>query len=409
MATDPFVDRFSTHAVHARLDQIGKVVQSLLLKHSSQDVVLRLQRIADGIQLAQMRISVVDARWVGTGPLSQLEQHSQEILNQLNSFSGTQNMGHLKQANTSLDDGLLSEVRKLPVVENSEDALMSLSAAISKSRGKLLSELDEIRTEIAKAQAVAQQRTAEIADLRKKVTEQDSRVTKINERADAAIAAINKNAADSEQQREQRFVAFQKEQGTAADVGFQQRISAIETLLAQSRTTTAAALESLNGDLEKAKKILGAIGNTALTGDYRRAADSNEKTANDLRSNAVMALAAMVILIAFVVFSVGNGSVSWQAALFRLTAAISLAAIATYLARESSKHRAVGHRMRRLELELASIDAFTALVPDEQRQALKLELARKYFANETDTPQSTEMSAKDILKEIRACFRAFRK
>ena len=68
--------------------------------------------------------------------------------------------------------------------------------------------------------------------------------------------------------------------------------------------------------------------------------------------------------------------------------------------------------MRRMELELASIDAFNALLPKDEQDKIKAEMARKYFGNVVSDAANAEggraLTTKDVLKEIREMLRALK-
>jgi hypothetical protein len=411
MSTDPYVDRFLNHVVHQRLAEISKLARQLLdgLESKEPSTRQRLLRIADGTDLAITRLAIVDARWVGPDPLAKLDRSTQDLINSLQSFAKEKNAAYLKTGNTLLDDGLLATINSLPFAGKVDAAVEPLSEVVTNFRSRLQSDLDALRVAAEDVRQKIIERSAELTGLQQATKEQTQRLTKQNERVDSAIAELNRRAADIEQQREVRFTEFQREEIEKQTKVLNDHIEAMDKIVARANVVSDETLQSLEDTRTKVAKIYGSIGNEALTGDYKRTANSNEIAANTLRRGAIIALTGMAGLIAVVAFSAGVGSVSWDVAIFRLTAAIALAAFATYLARESTKHRAVADKMRRLELELASIDSFTAFLPDEQRNALKGELARKYFANHPEPDVSESIRFRDVMKEARAFIRALRK
>lgn len=408
---DPFIERFAKHAAHDRLREILTVAQKLIVGVDASDPAsaIRLCRIADGVEFAIGRLTLVDARWVGTGPLAKLEQHSQELLNTVQKYSGDKNPVHLKQANTHLDDGLLVTIAALPFPNSVNEAAGAMHKLLQDLREKSRLDLASLRETATELGQLLNDRKNDLSKLDGAIGEQTNRVTKQNERVDAAIAELNKRAADLEQQREIRFIEFQKDEAAKQSDRLNEHVQTLDKIVARTNTVSHETLHSLEDTRSKVSKIYGTIGNEVLTGDYRRTANENETAANSLRRGAILALTAMALLIAAVVFTAGSDQISWPAALFRLTAAITLAGFAAYLARESGRHRAVAEKMRRLELELASIDAFIALLPDEQRNALKVQLAGKYFANQPEPDAPQDLGFRDIMKEARAFIRALRK
>ena len=59
--------------------------------------------------------------------------------------------------------------------------------------------------------------------------------------------------------------------------------------------------------------------------------------------------------------------------------ALLLAAPAYYAAQQSREHRGLERRYRSMELELASMNPYLELLPEELQQAVKTELASRYF------------------------------
>ena len=65
-------------------------------------------------------------------------------------------------------------------------------------------------------------------------------------------------------------------------------------------------------------------------------------------------------------------------------AAAALSYPATYAARESNKHRRLEILNRKAELELAAINPFIELLPENKKQEIKEKLVEKYFGNNSN-------------------------
>ena len=73
---------------------------------------------------------------------------------------------------------------------------------------------------------------------------------------------------------------------------------------------------------------------------------------------------------------------------------------AAYAANESSKHRERERLNRKVHLELASIDAYLVLLPEDQRNNIKGNLAEKFFGVPVLKEKADELSPKDLFGVI---------
>lgn len=86
----------------------------------------------------------------------------------------------------------------------------------------------------------------------------------------------------------------------------------------------------------------------------------------------------------------------------RIAISLILSIPAAYLTRESAKHRQQHYRHRAAALDLATIDPFLASMPEDKRNELKLEIAKRLFAQTEATPQaeSYPINVQEILMAL---------
>ena len=93
----------------------------------------------------------------------------------------------------------------------------------------------------------------------------------------------------------------------------------------------------------------------------------------------------------------------WKLFAFRLGTTLVIAIPAVYAAQESSKHRQREQSNRRLHLELAAIDAYLELLPEEKRHEIKAALTDKFFGKEEkiieDGSKNTNHALLKIIEE----------
>lgn len=105
-----------------------------------------------------------------------------------------------------------------------------------------------------------------------------------------------------------------------------------------------------------------------------------------------------VLCVAGIVIQVSQKDFNWEVALFRLAVAIVCGAPAWYCAHESTHHRKIEHRNRRIELELASLSSYLAEMPDEDRRRIILELSKDYFGRDDErAPEELITKLKAVL------------
>ena len=86
-------------------------------------------------------------------------------------------------------------------------------------------------------------------------------------------------------------------------------------------------------------------------------------------------------LLIYTIWDISSDTFDWTKSLVRILAAAALSYPATYAARESSKHRKLENLNRKAELELAAINPFIELLPEQKKQEIKEKLVEKYFGN----------------------------
>lgn len=98
-------------------------------------------------------------------------------------------------------------------------------------------------------------------------------------------------------------------------------------------------------------------------------------------------------------YSIGHET-DWRVFAFRLGTVIVLAVPAVYAANESSKHRERERLNRKIHLELASIDAYLVLLPENQRNQIKGGLTERFFGLPLVKEKAEEVTQKDLFSVL---------
>jgi len=138
--------------------------------------------------------------------------------------------------------------------------------------------------------------------------------------------------------------------------------------------------------LSLARQATGDIGATSLGHEYHNYATREARTATVLRRWAI-AVTGVIAVLAFW-FNARLSEATIAVELLRLSVAIPLAALAGYLARESSKHRREANWARERAIALHTMPAYVAESNKDDGHALRQALGMRVFGAPADRPDS---------------------
>ena len=124
------------------------------------------------------------------------------------------------------------------------------------------------------------------------------------------------------------------------------------------------------GARDQARQAAGATGESALAAHFGGYAENERRTAN-LPTFSVAVLLTITALAAVLLFRSTPKDVSTTEELAKLSLTVPLAALAAYLAREASHHRAVAQWAAELEVQLLTVDAYTTPLSSELRDRIR--------------------------------------
>lgn len=310
--------------------------------------------------------------------LSSLNSEVDAGLQQINTFLGNYNMGHINNAVNNFNSAL-NRVRNLPLPFAKGDYDFSKSIAnfeqiIKEKYSALENEKNELAKEIENQKTDLQQKDSEIKRLFKLVESKETEIQSLNTQFQTEFSALKTKAT---QEIETDRNTFRKE----IDVDKSSYKTEIDGLKSKIETDTSGLVSNLNTKLEEAKKIVNVIGDIGVTGNYQKIANEHGSAANLWRWITIVFMAAFSTLLVWTIYDLSSNGFDWIKSLIRILAAAALSYPATYAARESSRHRKLETINRTAELELAALSPFIELMPEEKRQAIKEKLVDKYFGN----------------------------
>jgi hypothetical protein len=332
--------------------------------------------------------------------LGQLNANIQTPLNELTSFLGNKNPGHLTNAATYLEQNILSlfwgfTPQAQKTAKTTFPALIDLQASAAKQainalqdqRDKLLSRIEDIATTTTSLEASLEQVSTGAA----------------KERAEAAstVAKLEQLFTEKETERQNMFDATVKE--------FHKEFSEFST---NSLSSSSNLISELQAQRDKAARIVQVVGDIGATGNYQRTANAESKQANFWRWVTVGIFAAGICLAGATFYKFWGQPLTTDTALsvlIRLLYAIAITAPAWYTAKESARHRTNADRARQTELELASIGPFIELLPEDKKNEIREKLTPLYFGRAVETHNVTSPFDSTVIKDFVEMIKAVKK
>ncbi len=389
----------------------------------------RLERV---VRFVESRLAESDPFLAARGVLDEVQKNADGTLGALTAYQNTGDPSHLSQAQRH-GDALVRIASQLavPLSLQDLDGLREHVSSFRRSAGKHLANLErdaeELRGHIAQTDQARGESLARLGELREEIKQDKGRL-------DAAISEFQSQFSKAQEARRTEFAqeqkareatyqgTLQKAQGELAEVKLTFGSDAAEAVEAFHSQGAAARLEEAQiakshldalSDLEdQAAQIVGAIARTGMAGGYQQEADSQQKSARIWRWVVVGSLVGLAIAAGYALLAArqpGGGGLDLGVFLARLGLGIPMAVMAGYGMRQADRHERTERRLRKIQLELASLTSYLELMPEEQRQAIQHELVSRFFSqDQSDGADTTESSiqlaatkqALELLKDL---------
>jgi hypothetical protein len=387
-------EKFKEHIVFERLEQ---------LKSRLQEDEVREKISIEWLSFYDSVVEYISERLNTTFPIliqeAELNALANEIasgLAQINSFLGNNNTGHLNNANNNFITAL-NRVRNFPLPIpkskfNFSKEIANFETVVSEKYKLLENKNKEINQKISKLNSLLTKKQNEIDKLNQLLAQKQNEINNLSTNFKAELNNI-KTAANQQFEQEknkfrQEFDAekqnFIKEKELLQESLNKEREkyeTEIEELKNKISQNTSDIVEELKTKLEESKRLVNIIGNVGATGNYQKIADYHKKQANMWRWIALSFMIVLIALLIWTIYHITGGEFNWKVAVVRIVAFSALLYPATYAAKESGKHRRLENLNRKYELDLASINPFIEILPEEKKQEIKEKMVEKFFGN----------------------------
>ncbi len=414
-------DRFKNHAVHQELDLVKKKIEPLLDSAEQPEVIDRLIRLKEVIIHTVNTFKIFDPMFVPILVLKEILDSLQTLNTNLDNFSQSKKIGHLNQANSQADS-ILTNLGYVPKIESELDLKLFMERTntyldqIGNSVRDLKEEVSDVDN---KAGETREEILLDAESLKKNIEEQKSDIEAQKGRLDQAIATFQGQFSDAEALRNTQ----EAEAANKREVQFQQNLTALEKKqndyidkvnmtvddkliqweqvlekeIEEKKEQIENGIEDIKKQVEEAKKLVNLTGNISITGDYQKIANQEKFAANMLRLGALLLFTIGVGIAGYLIYLSSGEKFEWLQLLARMPFSLTVLVPAAICLSESHTHRRREEYNRRMELQLASINPYLALLDDEQRKGKIEELTNSFFGN-FDIIQTKEKS--NILERL---------
>lgn len=374
-------DRVAEHDAVRLLGVLETTLESLESNDASEAEDLeRLKRVVSHLRSV---VDNVDAQLLTLETLNNLASPLQSIATSVQSWVDEEDGPHLSQANTYADQALNVAVPVSLGAPSDGEGLRRSAESFRRSAGQLVRGLtEEVDTSKTHLQETRDELSEEIDKLRGSVGEISTRLQQHQETLDQQLTNQTQEFQAAQQERAERFDNGITSQSAEFDKALGAAIEKSEQAVTDFSVKGAAIVEDMEEQRSKAETLLDAIGRTGTEFGFKEYAESEKNEANRWRWVAVASLAAIVGIGLWVLFGAQRAEeIDLSLSLLKLVVTLPLGALAAYAGRQSQQHRQNETATRMLHLDIAAIDPYIALLPENEQHLIKAEMARRIFGH----------------------------
>jgi hypothetical protein len=415
------------------IDQAGR------LADVEPEAVEALERLRSVLALCGKRLGGIDPLTISTGSLDSIAVGFDQQKAAIEAFISDRSTAHLIDANHAADAAVVG-LAQIPSISSSEE-LIGLMQAVTSYRdlmdeqlhsgtssrretqghiGELTKSLDDLKvyaqTTLAdlkiQLEAERQKISSQAAEQQKAFADaQESRGNAFRETILSVQGNLTKTLTDQQGQfstaqenRNRDFTTAQTEsQKRLGDVlaDYTKRLTDQDGEFTKQRSAFVATanekLSALHEDYDKkakvildevnkhrsdVEKLVGVIGSLGVTSGYQTTANRARISMWIWQSITVAAMCGLIYFAYHAFLPSVQGEFKWESFAARVFLTITVGVLAAYAGAQADRFFHMEKSNRKLALELAAIDPFIALLPQDEQYKFKLEVGRRSFAQE---------------------------
>ena len=401
-----WIDKFNAHALIGIWANLIDLVNSKDLEEgATEDSIEDIARLRKVVLYLNGSFENIDPEITPFNHLTNLQKSSQACINEINTYKGNKNAGHLTNANNQADS-LLIQFQQIPasVYAVSENNITESVSAYSKTIGSYISKYKE-ETEVSVGAMANHLDTleAEIKKKEEKLSEVSAQLETVEQTIQQQTSEFNTQYQSSEKSRSEIFDKEISSYSQRSEENIKSYSKKSDEEFKSLSTKTGKIIEVLTTLQDDASRVYGVTINTLQGGAYSSYANEERKIANRYR---YLASILMLIGVAFLVtpeilMILGDNpyTFEWTKVLGRIPMSLVVFVPAFYFARESGKHRSNEITNRRRQHILTTLDPYIELMASDKAEELKVHVAKTIFSEASaDHPASDE--AGNLLSQL---------
>lgn len=415
--------------------------QAVQIENKPDEATEALERLRSVLTFCGKRLGGSDPLTIPPAALDAIAANIDGAKNEVDSFVQDQNPSHLVNANINAD-GALAQLAQVPGIVSTEELIVLTEAintyretleaqarSFNAIRRKADSEISQLAIKLeslsAEVQSASANLQAQIETERQKISTQASDQQKLfadaqESRSNTYTETLRKiqdslsqtlidhqgQFSTAQENRNRDFSATQADaQKATAELLAEhtKKLAEQDALFTTQRDAFVAdakgQLDKLIGDYsveamhvldhvksrhEEVEKLAGVIGNLGVTSGYLKAANSARNSMWLWQSVTIGAFIAVIVFAWYAFLPTMHGDFKWGAFAPRVFLTITIGVLAAYAVSQADRFFREEKRNRRLALELAAIDPFIALLPQDEQFKFKLEMGRRTFGQQDE-------------------------
>ena len=402
-----WTEKFETHAlVGVWGSLVGLVKEEWLDEKAGESSLEDVARLRKVISHLNGIFESIDPELTPFTHLAAIQKSTQGCINELNAFKGNLNVGHLDNANNSLDQ-LLVLFSQLPAAsyaispQNIKESVSAYTDTISsfiknyrdKSDGivkSLASEAEAISTRI-------EERKAELAKV-------ESELKSVQQTIQQQTTELNNQFQTSQSERESKFEKTLSSFTSKAEKNIESYSAKADKEFVLLATKSGKIIEVLVGFQDDASKVYNVTINTLQGGAYSSYANDEMKVANRYRLYASVLMLLGVCFLVLpelrLIFENGSYVFDWIKVVGRLPLSLVVFVPAFYFAKESGRHRVNETTNRRRQHILTTLDPYVELMKPENAEELRVHVAKTVFSEGVNSNETKESETGNIISQL---------
>jgi hypothetical protein len=420
-----WTSRIRDHRVWELMKNLGPIIDKAEQVEDIEPAALEgLERLRAVLAFCGKRLGGSDPATTSPAPLDAIAGSLDSAKAEVEAFLKDNNAAHLTNANNS-GDAALVQLSQVPGVTTPEEMIGLIQAvnshrevlegqarSSSGARKKAESEIKELRSTleafISQSQATIASLQAQLDAERQKISTQASEqqklfadaqegrsntynetLRKVQENLSQALTEHQRQFSEAQENRNREFTAAQTESQKRfgdlvgdytkrladQDAEFTKQRDAfvsdskkrLEELHKQYAEEADTVMKKVNARREEVEELVGVIGNLGVTSGYQKTANSARNSMWVWQGVAVVAL-GLVIWFAYHAFlPTIQGDFRWGSFATRVFLTITVGVLAAYAVSQADRFFHMEKHNRKLALELAAIDPFIALLPQDEQ------------------------------------------